>query len=282
MKDVDKSTSTMIRESFDCQICFELFEISGKHEPCVVDCGHTLCCECVTRLKSLRGAARCPFCKFPITPHRVFPKNYSLLDAMSSYHDSLTVATNTNAVAAADSTAVGAPPPDEALESASNEVSQCVPSPLPPSFRPCSPHHPSIFPPFSQPKERRLLEKTIEEYKDQKLVCDRNQSNLSNYTTLLNQTRAQLQLLERLNQQAQQDFDSSQSKLNDLRSVLQFLQLSSSSKHGVTFELPPDIPAFIPEEPTPRLERSQRSHTLSGFFRFQFFSCVSLFLLIAL
>lgn len=249
MKDVDKSTSTMIRDSFDCQICFELFEISGKHEPCVVDCGHTLCCECVTRLKSLRGAARCPFCKFPITPHRVFPKNYSLLDAMSSYHDSLTVATNTAAAAAAvaDTAAVGAPPPDEALKSAPNEVSHSVFVCLPPSLLPVllTLHIPSFF--SSQLKERRLLEKTIEEYKDQKLVCDRNQSNLSNYTTLLNQTRAQLQLLERLNQQAQQDFDSSQSKLNDLRSVLQFLQLSSSSKHGVTIELPPDIPAILPQ-----------------------------------
>jgi hypothetical protein len=136
----------MMGESFDCQICFELFEISGKHEPCVVDCGHTLCCECVTRLKSLRGAARCPFCKFPITPHRVFPKNYSLLDAMSSYHDSLTVATNTNAVAAADSTAVGAPPPDEALESASNEVSQCLCASLPPSLPVLLTLHPYSLP----------------------------------------------------------------------------------------------------------------------------------------
>jgi hypothetical protein len=70
-------------DQFDCNICFEGYQSSGGHQPCVIDCGHTLCLDCVNKLKSFRNAARCPFCKSPISCQRTFPKNYSLLDTMA-------------------------------------------------------------------------------------------------------------------------------------------------------------------------------------------------------
>jgi hypothetical protein len=124
------SMSTM-GDSFDCQICFEFYEISGKRQPCVVDCGHTLCCECVTRLKSLRGAARCPFCKTAISSRREFPKNYSLLDAMSSYHASVASSSSSSCLpsssTAAEKDEISPSPTElESLKSASNEVSESL------------------------------------------------------------------------------------------------------------------------------------------------------------
>jgi hypothetical protein len=205
-------------ETFDCSICFELFESSGRHQPCVIDCGHTLCLACVNKLKSLRNSARCPFCKTSISSQRNFPKNYSLLDAMASCSASLTAGS---------------------VEEGGGSSSQMI-------------------------KERKLIEKTVEEYKEEKKIFAQNQYSLSNCTALLNQTRSQLTIVEQLTQQAQKDFDSSNKRLEDLKSVLRFLQLSLSHPlsdillHEIT------VPTILPE---PSAASTSQYESLSHHFR---------------
>jgi hypothetical protein len=45
-----------------CGVCFEAYD-TGGHFPVVVNCGHTCCADCLTRLRSLE----CPLCRKRIT-----------------------------------------------------------------------------------------------------------------------------------------------------------------------------------------------------------------------
>lgn len=68
---------------FDCGICYERYTESGDHVPLVMSCGHTLCKECISCLKS----NLCPTCKHPIFTSSeetlTLPRNIWLIQCLS-------------------------------------------------------------------------------------------------------------------------------------------------------------------------------------------------------
>lgn len=68
----------------DCPICYSPFEAEGKLQPLVLDCGHSLCSDCLTNLKRTghqqHQQGKCPICKHPLKPIEQYKKNYSLIE----------------------------------------------------------------------------------------------------------------------------------------------------------------------------------------------------------
>ena len=66
----------------ECQICFEEFDLLNK-KPLVLDCGHTLCSQCLAQ--SLKGRKKCPFDNKDLKKFLDhYPTNWSYYDIISS------------------------------------------------------------------------------------------------------------------------------------------------------------------------------------------------------
>jgi len=48
--------------NFLCGVCYTNCEKTGKHQPLVFDCSHTLCVECYNKA-NIREVKKCPFCR---------------------------------------------------------------------------------------------------------------------------------------------------------------------------------------------------------------------------
>jgi hypothetical protein len=68
-----------------CDICSELYSLSGPLEPRILNCGHTICLKCLTFLLTSSLKSCCPFCKSSFYETKIrFPKNYALLETIRS------------------------------------------------------------------------------------------------------------------------------------------------------------------------------------------------------
>ncbi|OMJ80333.1 hypothetical protein SteCoe_19431 [Stentor coeruleus] len=57
----EKNIPVELKQSFDCTICFEKYNI--KRLPCTLSCGHTFCFQCIMKLISSNFTLLCPMDK---------------------------------------------------------------------------------------------------------------------------------------------------------------------------------------------------------------------------
>ncbi len=67
----------------DCPICFEEYSVK-KRKPVVLDCGHSICKDCVVSILSSR-IRKCPFDNTDLKRSaKDYPVNWSYIDIISS------------------------------------------------------------------------------------------------------------------------------------------------------------------------------------------------------
>lgn len=72
----------------DCPICYDEFSTEGELIPLVLDCGHSVCQQCIMGILQNRSRgqqdSKCPLCKHKLRNSSIadFKKNYSLLEAI--------------------------------------------------------------------------------------------------------------------------------------------------------------------------------------------------------
>ncbi|CAL2036218.1 unnamed protein product [Caenorhabditis brenneri] len=64
----------------ECKICLQKFSdrVNERIPRVLVDCGHTLCSECIERISMDEWCMKCPFCKVQ-SPKVEQPKNWSII-----------------------------------------------------------------------------------------------------------------------------------------------------------------------------------------------------------